>query len=241
MTMRTVMFLNAKGGCGKSTLATNLASYYAKLGNSVVLADFDPQGSSLEWLAARPQDAPAIQGLPAWREGLRHLPRSADYAILDVPAGARGGELTALVRRAQSIVIPVLPSPIDIRAAAHFIHHLLLVGRVERKETKLAVVANRVRENTAMQRAAEGLLGGMGLGVSYAAINTQNYQRLEKFLNRLKIPFITTLRENPYYLVADAKGLGIFDLKPSHVARDLEQWKPLIHWLESRRSRPDPD
>ncbi|MEK7261411.1 MAG: ParA family protein [Pseudomonadota bacterium] len=237
--MRTIMFLNAKGGCGKSTLATNLASYYAKLGNSVVLADFDPQGSSLEWLAARPQDAPAIHGLLAWREGLRHLPRSADYAILDVPAGARGAELTALVRRAQSIVIPVLPSPTDIRAAAHFIHHLLLVGRVERKETKLAVVANRVRENTALQKAAEGMLGSLSSG--YTTINTQNYQRLEKFLNRLKIPFITTLRENPYYLVADARGLGIFDLKPSHVARDLEQWKPLIHWLESRRSLPDPN
>ena len=150
--MRTIMFLNAKGGCGKSTLATNLASYYAKLGNAVVLADFDPQGSSLEWLAALPQDAPAIHGLLAWREGLRHLPRSADYAILDVPAGARGAELTALVRRAQSIVIPVLPSPTDIRAAAHFIHHLLLVGRVERMETKLAVVANRVREKTPRYR-----------------------------------------------------------------------------------------
>ena len=237
--MRTIMFLNAKGGCGKSTLATNLASYYAKLGNSVVLADFDPQGSSLEWLAARPQDAPAIHGLLAWREGLRHLPRSADYAILDVPAGARGAELTALVRRAQSIVIPVLPAPTDIRAAAHFIHHLLLVGRVERKETKLAVVANRVRENTALQKAAEGMLGSLSSG--YTTVNTQNYQRLDKFLNRLKIPFITTLRENPYYLVADARGLGIFDLKPSHVARDLDQWKPLIHWLESRRSLPDPD
>ena len=237
--MRTIMFLNAKGGCGKSTLATNLASYYAKLGNSVVLADFDPQGSSLEWLAARPQDAPAIHGLLAWREGLRHLPRSADYAILDVPAGARGAELTALVRRAQSIVIPVLPAPTDIRAAAHFIHHLLLVGRVERKETKLAVVANRVRENTALQKAAEGVLGSLSSG--YTTVNTQNYRRLEKFLSRLKIPFITTLRENPYYLVADARGLGIFDLKPSHVARDLDQWKPLIHWLESRRSLPDPD
>lgn len=237
--MRTIMFLNAKGGCGKSTLATNLASYYAKLGNAVVLADFDPQGSSLGWLAARSKDAPAIHGLPAWREGLRHLPRSADYAILDVPAGAHGAELTALVRRAQSIVIPVLPSPTDIRAATRFIHHLLLVGRVERKETKLAVVANRVRENTAMQKAAEGILGGLNSG--YATVNTQNYQRLEKFLSRLKIPFIATLRENPYYLVADARGLGIFDLKPSHVARDLEQWKPLIHWLESRRSLPDPD
>lgn len=234
--MRTIMLLNAKGGCGKSTLATNLASYYARQGNSVVLADFDPQGSSLEWLGARPAEAPPIRGLVAWREGLRHLPRSADYLIVDSPAGARGAELTALVRRAQSIVIPVLPSPTDIRAAAHFIHHLLLVGRVERRETRLAVVANRVRENTTLERAAEGTLGA--LGMSYATVNTQIYDRLEKFLSRLRIPFITTLRENPYYLVADARGLGIFDLKPAHVTRDLEQWQPLLGWLESRRSLP---
>ena len=237
--MRTIMFLNAKGGCGKSTLATNLASYYAKCGELGGIGGFRSPGiEPPRWLAARPRDAPAIHGLLAWREGLRHLPRSADYAILDVPAGARGAELTALVRRAQSIVIPVLPSPTDIRAAAHFIHHLLLVGRVERKETKLAVVANRVRENTALQKAAEGMLG-----VSAVAIPRSTRRTIsgEKFLNRLKIPFITTLRENPYYLVADARGLGIFDLKPSHVARDLEQWKPLIHWLESRRSLPDPN
>jgi chromosome partitioning protein len=226
------MFLNAKGGCGKSTLATNLASYYARQGKAVALADFDPQGSSMDWLKARPHDAPKIHGVPAWDEGLRHVPRSADVVVIDVPAAAYGAELTALMRRAQSIVIPVLPSPTDIRAAARFIHHILLMGRVERRETKLAVVANRVRENTTLQKAAEGMFGR-------TSVNTQIYQRLEKFLGRLKIPFLTTLRENPYYLVADEKGLGIFDLKPSHVARDLEQWQPLLKWLDSRRSLPD--
>jgi len=230
--MRTIMFLNAKGGCGKSTLATNLASYYARQGQSVALADFDPQGSSMDWLKARPGDAPRIHGVPAWDEGLRHVPRSADVVVIDVPAAAHGPALTALVRRAQSIVIPVLPSPTDIRAAARFIHHLLLMGRIERREAKVVVVANRVRENSALQKMAEGMFG-------QASVNTQAYQRLEKFLGRLKIPFITTLRDNPYYLVADEKGLGIFDLKPSHVARDLEQWQPLLKWLESRRSLPD--
>lgn len=232
--MRTIMFLNAKGGCGKSTLATNLASYYARQGQTVALADFDPQGSSMDWLKARPDDAPKIHGVPAWNEGLRHVPRSADVVVIDVPAAAQGAELTALVRRAQSIVIPVLPSPTDIRAAARFVHHALLMGRVERRETKLAIVANRVRENTTLQNAAEGMFGR-------TSVNNQIYQRLEKFLNRLKIPFLTTLRENPYYLVADEKGLGIFDLKPSHVARDIEQWQPLLKWLDSRRSLPDAD
>jgi chromosome partitioning protein len=232
MTMRTIMFLNAKGGCGKSTLATNLASYYARQGKSVALVDFDPQGSSMDWLKARPDDAPKIHGVPAWDEGLRHVPRSADVVVIDVPAAAQGAELTALVRRAQSIVVPVLPSPTDIRAAARFIHHLLLMGRIERRESKVVVVANRVRENTTLEKMTEGMFGRPG-------VNTQAYQRLEKFLSRLKIPFITTLRDNPYYLVADEKGLGIFDLKPAHVARDLEQWQPLLQWLNSRRSLPE--
>ena len=101
--MRKIMLLNAKGGCGKSTLTTNLASYYARQGKSVVIADFDPQGSSLEWLESRPQDPPVIRGIAAWRDPVR-VPRSTDYVIMDVPAGCHGPVLTAHVKRAQTLV-----------------------------------------------------------------------------------------------------------------------------------------
>ena len=235
--MRKIMLLNAKGGCGKSTLATNLASYYAAQGKSVVIADFDRQGSSMEWLEARPQDRPPIRGIAAWREPLR-VPRSTDYVIMDVPAGAHGADLTALVRRAQTVIIPVLPSPTDIRAAAHFIHEALLVGKIVRNETRLAVVANRVRENTSVQNTMESVLNRMS--ISYSTLNTQIYHNLERFLSRLRIPFIATLRESQNYLVADARGLGIFDLNRSQVTRDTEQWEPLLKWLESKRSIPEP-
>ena len=235
--MRKIMLLNAKGGCGKSTLATNLASYYASQGKSVVIADFDRQGSSMEWLEARPQDRPPIRGIAAWREPLR-VPRSTDYVIMDVPAGAHGPDLTALVRRAQTVIIPVLPSPTDIRAAAHFIHEALLVGKIVRNETRLAVVANRVRENTSVQNTMESVLNRMS--ISYSTLNTQIYHNLERFLSRLRIPFIATLRESQNYLVADARGLGIFDLNRAQVTRDTEQWEPLLKWLESKRSIPEP-
>ncbi len=235
--MRKIMLLNAKGGCGKSTLATNLASYYASQGKSVVIADFDRQGSSMEWLEARPQDRPPIRGIAAWREPLR-VPRSTDYVIMDVPAGAHGSDLTALVRRAQTVIVPVLPSPTDIRAAAHFIHEALLVGKIVRDETRLAVVANRVRENTSIQNTMESVLNRMS--ISYSTLNTQIYHNLERFLSRLRIPFIATLRESQNYLVADARGLGIFDLNRSQVTRDTEQWEPLLKWLESKRSIPEP-
>lgn len=209
--MRTIMVINAKGGCGKTTLSTNLAGYYASKGHSVALADFDPQGSSLDWLKARPDDRAAIHGIAA-SEGHVKPPHGTEYLILDVPAAVHGKVLTQLVRRAESLVIPVLPSPIDMRACAHFIEELLLVGKVNRDEVKLAVVANRVRENTLI------------------------YHSLEKFLKRLKIPRIATLRETQNYIRAAERGLSIFEMAPSQVAQDVEQWKSLTRWLNSKRS-----
>ena len=211
--MRTIMLLNAKGGCGKSTIVSNLASYYANDGKKVAIVDFDPQHSSLEWLAVRPEHAPEIIGIDGAEETPK-VPRNLDVVIYDVPAGLRGADLTAMVRRAQTIIIPVLPSPIDIRAASHFIRDLLLVGKVSRKQTKLAVVANRVRENTIV------------------------YHKLELFLKSLKIPFIATLRDTQNYIRGEERGLGLFEMAPSMVAHDLEQWEPLLKWLRSKRSLP---
>jgi chromosome partitioning protein len=232
--MRTIMLLNAKGGCGKSTLATNLASYYATQEKSVVLADFDPQGSALEWLATRGEERAPIKGIAAWKETVR-VPRSTDYMILDVPAGCRGAQLTALARRTQTILVPVLPSPTDIRAAARFIHELLLLGRIERKQSKVAVVANRVRENSAGQDKVEQLLGLMS--INYATVNTRIYRNLERFLTRLKIPFVATLRDTPNYQLADEQGISVFELG-DRAAYDVAQWEPLLKWLDSRRSIP---
>ena len=135
--MRTIMLLNAKGGCGKSTLASNLASYYAAEGKSVALVDFDPQKSGLEWLSARSENDWEITGIDGTQKDL-HIPRNLDIVIFDAPAGVSGKELTAMVKQAETIIIPVLPSPIDIRAASHFIRDLLLVGKVSRKQTKIA-------------------------------------------------------------------------------------------------------
>ncbi len=208
--MRSIMLLNAKGGCGKSTLASNLASHYATEGKAVALVDFDPQKSGLEWLAVRSKDDWEILGIDGTEQGMR-IPRNIDVAIYDVPAGISGKDLTAMVKRADTILIPVLPSPIDIRAASHFIRDLLLVGKVSRKQTKLAVIANRVRENTLV------------------------YHKLEKFLKSLKIPFIATLRDTQNYIHAEEQGLGIFELTPSLVAQDIEQWQPLLKWLRNKR------
>jgi len=208
--MRKIMVLNSKGGCGKSTIATNLASYYAYYEEKkVTLVDFDPQGSSLDWLKVRPRKFPEITGINATKEAVR-FSKDTEIVIMDVPARVEGRELANLVKRVETIIIPVLPSPIDIRAAASFIKELLTSGRVSRKETKVAVIANRVRENTL------------------------SYHALYAFLKSLKIPFITTLRN---YIHAEDKGIGIFEMPPSKVWQDLEHWDPLIKWLRSKRSR----
>ena len=212
--MRTIMVLNAKGGCGKTTIATNLASYYAwERGQQVALADFDPQGSSLAWLQAREAQWPEIKGIAAFRSPVR-APKDTEVMIMDAPARVQGAELAALVRRVQTIVVPVLPSPIDIRAAADFMKELLTTGKVSRQQTRVAVVANRVRENTLI------------------------YHTLHAFLKSLKIPFVTSLRDTQNYIRAEEKGIGIFEMAPSQTWQDREQWEPLVRWLRSRRSQP---
>ncbi len=207
--MRSIVLLNAKGGCGKTTLTTNLAGYYASRGKSVLIADFDPQGSSIDWLAARPADRPPIEGVKAWREPVRATQRP-DYFLIDAPARVAGRELSHLVRHAEAVVVPVLPSPIDIRAATHFIRELLLTCHALRHEGRLAVVANRVREQNLI------------------------YQDLERFLKSLEIPFVATFRETQNYIRAVQQGLGIFELPGGQAAHDVEQWRPLLEWLEGR-------
>ena len=212
--MRSIMILNSKGGSGKSTVSTNLASYYASQGNKVVLADFDPQASSLEWLSARSSGRKTILGVDASAGNFR-VPRSVDYVIYDTPAAVHGKHLTALLRRAQSIIIPVLPSPIDMRAATPFIQKVLANGRIARKECRVALIANRCRENTNV------------------------YHQLDHFLKKVrKAPFISILRETQNYNKAAERGLGIFELPPYLTSKDRDQWEPIIKWLSSKRSMP---
>ena len=208
------MVLNAKGGCGKSTLATNIAVYFAQDGHQVCIADYDPQRSSLDWLAQRPDDLPAITGVPAYEEGLRTVARSTEILVIDAPARVHGTELNELVRRAETIIVPVLPSSIDMKACAHFMTELLEIGKVSRKQARLALVANRVREYTLI------------------------YEELDQYLAKLKIPYLGCLREAQNYVRAYARGMGVLELPEYLATPDWIQWKPIGEWLGSKRSQP---
>jgi len=227
--MRTILVVNSKGGCGKSLLATNLAAYYAVQGSKVTIADFDPQASSLEWLKARAAGRPMIHGIDAVNEPVRP-PRQTDVLLVDAPAAIHGPALTAVVRRAETILIPVLPSATDIRATARFIHDLLLVGKVVRKQTRLAMVANRVP--------AMGARDGMLAKIGYDTLNMRIFRPLERFLDQLRIPRVAAIPESPYYALADQQGLGIFEWNEGYAALDRAAWQPLLNWLDSRQSRP---
>ncbi len=217
MGLQRIIVTNAKGGCGKTTITTNVASHYARLGKTVRLFDHDAQGSSLAWISRRPEDATPIVGVDASKNMDHRLTRSwqlrvppeTDVAIIDSPAGTDITELATLFQPNDSVLIPVLPSPIDIHATAHFIKALLTTGRARKKMIRLAVVANRVRKNTLM------------------------YHSLERFLFSLNIPFISSLRDTQLYARAFETGIGVQEISTSRNKKDKEQWAPIFRWLEA--------
>ncbi|PVV05810.1 MAG: cobyrinic acid a,c-diamide synthase [gamma proteobacterium symbiont of Ctena orbiculata] len=207
--MRTIMLMNAKGGCGKTTIATNLATWYADEGKRVALADFDPQQSTMDWLEARKdyEGVPDIQAINAANEPVRPA-KGTDLLIMDAPAGVHGKAINKMLLRVDTLILPVLPSPIDMRACSRFLTELLASGRVSKNQTRIGIVANRAKEQTRI------------------------YHDLETYLGHLKIPFITHLRESQNYIRSAEKGLAIFELAPSQVYKDVVLWDPLFKWLK---------
>ena len=212
--MQRILVLNAKGGCGKTTIATNLAGYFAARGRVTALLDYDPQGSSMKWLSLRAMDQPDIQGIAAYQRRLgitrsfqMRLPDKVAYTVTDAPAGLTGLQIVEYVQSVDTIILPVLPSPIDIHAAAHFIQDLLLVGKTRSRGTRIGIVANRVRKNTLV------------------------FRDLERFLATLGLPLVATLRDSQNYIRAAEQGLSIHELDNNRVQPDINCWSPLIHWL----------
>lgn len=218
---RKIVVLNPKGGSGKTTLATNLAAYYASRGHRTALMDCDPQASSTRWLKNRSDELPQVHGVEAYRVNMQatrswqlRTPPNTQYLVVDTSAAIPAQNLVEFTRGADSIVIPVGPSDIDIHAAAGFIANLLLVAKEDRREGRLGVIANRVREGTLA------------------------YARLMRFLHRLNIPVIAILRDTQNYVHAAEEGMGIHEFKHYRVRKDIAQWTSMLRWLQSRIVTP---
>ncbi len=214
--MLRISVMNTKGGCGKTTVATNLASYCASQGYGTALFDFDRQASSIRWLKQRKSGRAPIHGVAAFEpppEGITRtwqlrVPDNTRYIIADTPAGYALVDVEDRVAEADVILIPVLPSFIDIHSTADFIRDLLLVGRARAHNTRLAIVTNRNR------------------------IRTKAVDKLERFLQNLDIPVIARIRDTQHYVTAAELGVGIHELDERDALKDIESWASLLHWLD---------
>lgn len=213
--MRTIAVINAKGGCGKTSIATCLASALAWEGHSVALADMDPQQSSSDWLSQRPANYPTLTGIDAGTSA--RPPAAIDTLVIDTPAGLSGSELEQIVKRAQTVLVPILPSPVDMRAAWRFLSHLQEIRAVRSGHTAVGLVANRVRPQTII------------------------YRELTGFLEGFRVPVIGQLRDSMNYVRAFEKGLSVADLPPYLAWQDWEEWESVLDWIRNKRSQGKDD
>ncbi len=218
--MQRILVLNPKGGSGKTTIATNLASYFAISGDRPLLQDNDPQASSTRWLKKRRPDQPFIHGVAAFERNSRmtrawqmRIPPDSAHVIVDTPAAVPAQDMPDMTKNADAIIVPVLPSDIDIHACSKCIADLLLIAKVRRDEYRIGVVANRVKRNTVI------------------------YQSLMRFLETLRIPVIATLRDSQNYVRAAEQGTGIHEMKRYVVEQDLEDWLPMLAWLKAKEDK----
>jgi chromosome partitioning protein len=216
--LHTIVVLNPKGGCGKTTLATNLAACYALRQLSPTLIDCDPQGFSTGWLEKRPEGRPKIYALRGFGEcfdasGQRlEVPLDSRIAIVDLPAAIRYDRLHEYTHIADSLLLLIQPSEIDVYSATRFIAELLLDVRLDRHERRLAIVANRVRSNT------------------------KSYRSLLRFLSSLRIPMIAALRDSQNYVYAAAQGIGVCELPAFRARDDIPGISAVTRWLDDRRA-----
>lgn len=205
--MLRVLVTNIKGGCGKTTIATNLAAAFAAGGFATGLAEVDRQKSSLSWLKLRDGRGQPILPLD-WRKEVGHMPADLQRLIIDAPANVRMKHVDELIRAADLVVVPVLASIFDEGSTERFLAKLDELKPIRKGRTSVALVANRLRPRS---RAA---------------------QRLEAFLERLGQPIVARLSDRAVYGELAVQGLSIFDVDGQAVRPVRAEWRPLLETIE---------
>jgi chromosome partitioning protein len=213
--LHKIVVMNPKGGCGKTTLATNLAGWFALRGPPPTVVDCDPQGFSTRWVENRAPERPKVHGLatgPLTAQSTIEVPADSSVVIIDLPAAITGEQLHAFVYLADSLLLPVTPSDIDVYSATRFIAELLLDAQLDRRDRRVGIVANRVRERT------------------------RSFAMLMRFLGSLRIPLIGALRDSQNFVQAAALGLAVCELPPHRVQEDVPSLDTIGAWLQRRRA-----
>ncbi len=204
--MPVVVIANPKGGVGKSTLSTHVAGYYASQGHGVMLGDTDRQQSSALWLQLRPSAARPIKTWDVSPDLIARPPRDTTHVVLDTPAGLHGWRFKDVLKMANKILVPLQPSIFDIYATRAFLDEL-----------------------ADSRHAGEVEIGIVGMRVDARTIAAD---KLREFVDSLGLPVLGYLRDTQNYIHLAARGLTVFDVAPSRVEKDLQQWEPICHWLD---------
>lgn len=207
--MISILVANAKGGCGKTTIATNLATAFANAGLKTALADGDRQKSSLTWLKKRPKDAARIRALD-WRKEPGKPPEDIERLVIDSGAGLRSKNVQEALKRADMILMPVLPSVFDEAATRSFLKKVDVLKPIRKGRKPVSIVGNRLRARTRAET------------------------ELESFLAKLGHPVAARLRDRSIYQEVARDGLGIFDLPPGRRSAVVDDWLPLIRLVEDQ-------
>jgi chromosome partitioning protein len=206
--MPVIAVINRKGGSGKSTMSTHLAAWLARQGAAVMLGDVDRQQSTRTWLKRRSPTLPIIAPWAIDQKNVLKVPIGVTHVVLDTPGGLHGFELAKVVMAAHAILIPVCNSVFDRESAAACIAELMALPRLATGRCKLGVVGMRIDART---RAA---------------------QTLQEWAQGLGVPFLGVLRETQIYVRSLDSGQTIFDLRSTAVQSDLDQWDPILQWLQ---------
>lgn len=206
--MISVLVANAKGGCGKTTIATNLATAFANAGLKTCLADGDRQQSCSAWIKRRPKSAAPVK-LVDWRKSLDKPPKGTERLVIDTGAGLRSKHVQDMLKPADLIILPVLPSIFDERATRSFLKKVDTLKPIRKGKKSVIVIGNRIRSRTKAEA------------------------ELDAFLSKLGHDVNVRLHEKALYQEVARKGLGIFDLSPGRRSTAVPDWLPLIRLVES--------
>ncbi len=206
--MPVVLIANPKGGVGKSTIAANLAGFFARAGRRTMLGDLDRQQSATTWLKLRPSCLPSIESWKVDPAGMARPPNGTTHVVIDAPAGVQGGKLQGALKAADRVIVPLQASFFDICATRAFLDGLFKQG-LRPQRSQVGVLGVRVDSRT---RAAD---------------------QLQRFVEDLGLPVLGYLRDTQNYVHLAAHGLTLWDVSPGKVEKDLVQWLPILKWVDA--------